>query len=147
MAGEGNAQNGGRDLNNSLETTSEFNDYIGGIVGIFNQGFKEGIKGIKSVPLNPTAIKGHKQLLSVATGVGRIGIVGNIASVGISAAQFARDPTAEGFVNFSVDIAILGTAAIPYVGPILSIGLGAYNADGGLDSFKKDAAVYIKGIK
>src|SRR5690606_31540269 len=38
-------QNGGGGVNNSLETASDFNNYIGGIVGIFDQGFKVGVKG------------------------------------------------------------------------------------------------------
>lgn len=71
------------------------------------------------------------------------GYAGIVASTFISGYElYLNGGTWGGWARFGVGLAITATGFIPYVGVPIAIGLGAYEAAGGLDGFYKDMDTY-----
>ncbi len=79
------------------------------------------------------------QVEKMLTKVGKIGKgfgkLGGITSIVVSVTDFAQQPTLGNFGRVIVSGGIIVVGAIPYAGPIISLGLSAYELGGGLDGF------------
>ncbi len=127
-----------------VEVVGDANDYIGGVIALFDQAAKIGLKEVQTLKgINAANMLSQAKQWTKYTG--RAGMVSNFVAVTVSGAEmYNSGMTVESTVEFGVDVSILAVGAIPYVGPIASTALGAMNSGGAFNNYKKDFSNYIK---